>query len=1135
MTSKGSGLHLTMSVPGVDLSESGFSRNKFLLLLGEDYYARLFGRENYHYAADHLRVVCEKMADYLTTNKVSITLDDCRSALVNAVQLQAQFGSDLHYTSEVSSHLALLLMSATSANNRTNSVNTTKLSGSKSRIELRLPGGAGYENKLDACSRLIYLMANAITASLIGTNKYDEYVAKKLLRYILRAKGAKGASSDTLANKKIKTSQSSDRGTTVYQTVVYGRSPVQGLVKAPVITVAFKGDVLSTFTYTPTPYDDEEAVVASFLEKAQLNDTQLLSLFEYNYANYIRISIGQVLDSDLKKALGIENTRASAYEGIPRLTQAVEACSQATQKTLLARFVLRYFLCGSADFVTTPYGTTDTVLPAGDSNLRVTIGRLVQLAKLGKNDLNFFKFYVFGKVPSDLTMLQLEKVPGRGGERIPGTRIRSYLRADPILRPLAPKLFNLLVEDYASPGVVALRDTVDTCLIPGVAKIGDISEGGIQRLRHALDSATSSTYNLHSIFRRVYEALGKSGFLKIYSPILNEKLSAANATEPDSGLDVFNGFVKFAEGNDEATLGLKALITEMVSKPNISMDANVTVSSILSLLDTAKPLTISQVVQIAESAADADIQPYKSDAVFATRLVISATCVTRRRIALKVNPVLAKEFKTNPVWSAALLAIAAGATHLGYGHPYYLFGLKPEVFVKTALSHFPNNARYLRIALDTVAKHKTSSSLFSFPQKLDVNSFINSLPPLPLEVAFGKRMLDFLFQITAMKLAASSPYYAFRGYRSMETYTDVLPPLLDYLVGQTLKGKHLIGITDVNYRPGSADSSKLGPYSGYKISKEEAVRLQGLLWSNSQGLTSDVPQAQVEPEVAPEPPERPDGTEIVTATQVRQRANQRELVKFSEQFLQNHIITQDELIHLCLYGSARNIVSVLDVLRDADAASGSAYFYTSQFSVILRRRDVKNPALWYATKSILTLWDPSTYKRAFDIIAVTIASVLGGIAEDQMALAAGATFAGAPVDKVFAEWAPIANKLGYAILQSSGKNQAILIILAAYRDGVADAAFKALTSTRSISNMAKLLKKIAYYSKKTDVQLESALSKNLKSAAKYEENIIKNVLLGSPKRSPLGDFVLRSIGRNAVAELAQKNPNNVKYPWREAI
>jgi hypothetical protein len=252
-------------------------------------------------------------------------------------------------------------------------------------------------------------------------------------------------------------------------------------------------------------------------------------------------------------------------------------------------------------------------------------------------------------------------------------------------------------------------------------------------------------------------------------------------------------------------------------------------------IDHAVGMSMSSLADLLRTATDADLEPYKSDAAVAAGVTYSTALLFRAGVVCKFSPVFAKMYKSQPVWSAALLCLTAASQPYNYYEKNIpLFGLKPEAALRSMLQHFPGNARYVNTILSTF---RPTGDHVMYARFLDVASFLQQFPELPMSQAFGKGMLDLFLQFAALKLSSAGPfgskrsYYMFDKYRyELDSLTGTLPPLLDYLAGQKVAGKDIVhggkqSITMFNWKADSdgTEYSKSGPYFKYKVPKETAL------------------------------------------------------------------------------------------------------------------------------------------------------------------------------------------------------------------------------------------------------------------------------------------------------------------------
>lgn len=150
------GLHITFSSDDLDLNS--IDPLKLVLLLGEHYYAQMFGRENSGYAASVVQSISDSVGSgQLTTDDIREYIDDPTMGNLH----------DIVWTSL----------------KRTLSVNFTKSRRNSGVIEFRLPGGKGYEHKFSKIAAVAKRFVHAMYAAC-SPDLYKEIYAKKLFKMV---------------------------------------------------------------------------------------------------------------------------------------------------------------------------------------------------------------------------------------------------------------------------------------------------------------------------------------------------------------------------------------------------------------------------------------------------------------------------------------------------------------------------------------------------------------------------------------------------------------------------------------------------------------------------------------------------------------------------------------------------------------------------------------------------------------------------------------------------------------------------------------------------------------------------------------------------------------------------------------
>lgn len=170
-TSENTGLHMTMSVNGKNLSRD-LDVVKFMILLDEQYYGEEFGRQN---QTDYAKA---QIPNLIAKIKNDNSFGTMRETVERLIKRPFRISDNLF---EVS---------------KKNAVNFSK----PGMIEFRLPGGIGYENKQDLTRRAIVSMAEALADACDPTARLREYVGR-LIRII---EDARPSAPDALQNKKNK-------------------------------------------------------------------------------------------------------------------------------------------------------------------------------------------------------------------------------------------------------------------------------------------------------------------------------------------------------------------------------------------------------------------------------------------------------------------------------------------------------------------------------------------------------------------------------------------------------------------------------------------------------------------------------------------------------------------------------------------------------------------------------------------------------------------------------------------------------------------------------------------------------------------------------------------------------------------
>jgi len=165
ISNNSTGLHITFSLEDTNLTKVNVA--KLYLLLGEDYWRLVFGRNDTSYAKSVKPALLAMVAEL------------SRSSGMKSMQ---QFDLDKFYQEMRSDDIG-----------RYGTINISNIVSQKDfpdkqRIEFRLPGGAGYEHKFSLLARVARRFAYALYASTCDA--YDDVFALKLYKFLDKYKEA---------------------------------------------------------------------------------------------------------------------------------------------------------------------------------------------------------------------------------------------------------------------------------------------------------------------------------------------------------------------------------------------------------------------------------------------------------------------------------------------------------------------------------------------------------------------------------------------------------------------------------------------------------------------------------------------------------------------------------------------------------------------------------------------------------------------------------------------------------------------------------------------------------------------------------------------------------------------------------
>ena len=202
-TSEGTGFHITFSLQDIDLRKNAnFDPLKLLLLLGEHYWAVVFGREDADYAMQVLQKLAYRAQSVASKRGRPVTYQEIEN-FVKLASVRGLYG--IKETAPPDS-LEWAMAQFVTRPMRELSLNLSHMDGgpSKSRVEFRLLGGQGYENKLDKIEILVRRFGYALWASCHNlTDKYNYIYSRKLWRVVRDTAGSVPTQTAENTNDKV--------------------------------------------------------------------------------------------------------------------------------------------------------------------------------------------------------------------------------------------------------------------------------------------------------------------------------------------------------------------------------------------------------------------------------------------------------------------------------------------------------------------------------------------------------------------------------------------------------------------------------------------------------------------------------------------------------------------------------------------------------------------------------------------------------------------------------------------------------------------------------------------------------------------------------------------------------------------
>ena len=849
-TSQGTGLHMTFSLKDVDLHIAKFDHLKFLFLVGEGYYAEFFGRVDYGYAREFIARFQRKLSAQLRhetadenndkgkkQSLVSITPTDCARFIELHSTAPSRIPSLVNESAGVCALYEAYTETVQDVQDRYQSINQDHLTeGDASRIEFRLPGGAGYENKFDVCSRLMRILANALWVSREGMSEYNDYYTKKFTRLVMAAQveaRSKGPDAeDVKSSSKFQTYQ--EGRDVVYQVTRFEKAPQQVPQTLNVATLVFTGNRLKKIAVTSDLFEKEGAALEEMFDK--LSVPQFWSFFGelHNAQGNLEISrpsLSGPARQDLAEcAVRSAHCPSIITNSVPdwgALVGCVDAIGKLSGKdrSRAADFVLHFVVMTKFDFA-----RDSGCFPPDDSGFKA-IGQLVKwanvLGDMPDKELDFYKFWVWAKADNSRSYTKEDQ------SFFDAIRTRytlslgaQYLTTtDAAVKPQSAKDFNYMLSLKRYRNVTrSISDLAVVQLQP--SDVYELYSNGALSLRHfelskeVLISLIPVVHKELDFWVTLYEDLSKEQFkqfvIEYIGPTAKGDISTINA----NSLKIPQG----VPGSFYATIS--KIVSDSLGS-TIKENAQSTSVDVLEYYEGTPVLSVAKAYYLISDVTTDDLKDFTDSSVIALRLAVGAKQMVRAGIKLPVNKDLAAAYLRNPAWLAALTVVAASEEISPW-----LFGIKPTSFLREVFKNASTLLPYIKKSLECLKSDFGRSSI-------DFCSLLQSvhpLGPIDINIAFGKDALDFLLKIVATGLmkgpfGQKNNFYSFNRY-AFSSYKGVLPPVLDYLAGQEVKHpRTTINKTNINfiapaYRYGDYEGSELGPYSTLKVSREDVAAWQ---------------------------------------------------------------------------------------------------------------------------------------------------------------------------------------------------------------------------------------------------------------------------------------------------------------------
>lgn len=806
-TSNDTGLHLTFSLRDINLGPHAerFNYLKFVFLLGEDYWSKVFGRESSTYAKRLLPSIATQLDVKLTeliASKKSvplaplITAQDCLDVL--DVWNNSGRRSDLLDDQSKSAGYNILssvlyVVDVKHRSDRYHAVNLEHLNEGtvsnpgKSRIEFRIPGGAGYENKYDKTVQLITYLSHALWASLASNKEYDQYFHAKFTRFILsqqelilaKLRGTLKVPETGVSKRWLPdASLSGDLSGSLLRIRRVGPDGVANTVRGAVRIVRRDGALVKLVASVPL----NETKGAS--DAPKISNADAVSLVSLSPVPF-RVSDDDQVNNSWQQAL--------LSNGYVFFTQAPVLAFQTGLRFLQgirnkeiqgksAAFMLENGIMPGC------WGSLTSMQPP-DKNYATELINLARPFLTRKSYATYIALFT-GEILPNLDEAQFYSVtyddPSKGPNKnislTPAYLLDAMLQFHfyDVASLIAgkqvdvldtPKLSGFLYEAARNPLlslsyfpdkipekiVSAVYDRFNRYLSPDILKIA-ADRWGRDVVVEAIQSIVMTSFK---------NSLGSDWNLSAAKPTsMWTTMVAANLSSEQDLSGVLDRAMEEAAASKEITPeSALSLIRESVQRP-----AGI------------GPATVYKAVQVLDRAA---IQAASSDIASASYIVTALYVLSVLNLPLPHNPELAEALVGDPTFIAAMVAVCGSSA--SYKNDMYsnlqavrIPGVSADRFLKSAFDRRDSVLPLVKVALTMIKPPLFVALPAPYKGKVDLVTLLISLPGSP-EVALGESALDFELSLRKARLTSGHANRS-DSLPAYESLSGEAPPLLDYWV-----------------------------------------------------------------------------------------------------------------------------------------------------------------------------------------------------------------------------------------------------------------------------------------------------------------------------------------------------------------